>query len=179
MPRNKLQQTGIVHRIQNRFLNPTHPSALSESKSSREKAELSSVQTRSDFTDWHVREPIAHRILHRTSTPIRQSNRENISYVMFVVSQPVSKSPSPWDGLSDEKSRANFQPLDSDSKSRTQRNDNYVRTIQTPSTCPRIRSRQYWRQYSTRDSTQLFTHFILGGEKSADHRTFTNGLPRH
>ena len=129
MPRNMLGHTRNVHCMQNRFTNQTHLSVLSDSKYSHQKPSLSSVQTRSDFTDLHVRGPLAHWLLIRTSTPVRQSNRENISYVMRVVRQPFSKSISPWDGLSHNKSTARIQTLDSDWNSRTQCNDNYVRTI--------------------------------------------------
>lgn len=127
--RNKLSHHHIVRCMQNRFLDQTHLSALSESKVSHQKPEQTSVQTRSDFTDLHVREPLAHRILARTSTPIRHSNRENMSYAMLKVRQLVSKSPSPWYGLSSNKSAAIFQVLDSHWNSRTKHNDNYVRTI--------------------------------------------------
>lgn len=159
MPRNKLGHTSHVHCIQNRFPNQTHLSVLSDSKSSHQKPSLFSVQTRSDFTDLHVRGPLAHWLLIRRSTPIRQSNRENIFYVMLVVRQHVSKSLSPWNGLSHEKWTASFQTPDSDWNSRIEFNDNYVRTKYILLTCSRIRSRKYSRQYWTRDSTQFFTHF--------------------
>lgn len=159
MPRNKLGHTGHEHYMQNRFRNQTHLSVRSDSKSSHQKPSLSSVQTRSDFTDLHVRGPLAHWLLIRRSTPIRRSNRENISYVMLVVRQHVSKSLSPWNGLSHGKWTASFQTPDSDWNSRTECNDNYVRNIYILLKCSRIRSRKYSRQYRIRDFTQLFTHF--------------------
>ena len=96
--------------MKNRFPDQTHLPALSESKVRHQKPERTSVQTHSDFTDLQVRGPFAHQILVRRDTPIRHSNRENFSYALLIVRQLVSKTLSPWYGLSNLKEKAIFSP---------------------------------------------------------------------
>ena len=94
--------------MKNRFPDQTHLPALSESKVRHQKPERTSVQTHSDFTDLQVRGPFAHQILVRRDTPIRHSNRENFSYALLIVRQLVSKTLSPWYGLSNSEVKKPF-----------------------------------------------------------------------
>ena len=69
---------------------------------------------------------LTHLILGRISCPKQQWNRENISDAKTIVRKSVSGNSK---SVRRTKWQADFQSLDSHWNSRTQHNDNYVRTI--------------------------------------------------